>query len=96
MPAQNISADTIYLGGGTPSVFGKERLKNLIENDIVNSIIAPIFGAGRFLYAFFKRVVWEKIAICCAFAIVTAFATALPSQPPFRCFGALFSDSRSM
>ena len=28
---KNISADTIYLGGGTPSVFGKERLKNLIE-----------------------------------------------------------------
>ena len=29
---ENIFADTIYLGGGTPSVFGKERLKNLIEN----------------------------------------------------------------
>ena len=28
---KNISADTIYLGGGTPSVFGNERLKNLIE-----------------------------------------------------------------
>lgn len=28
---ENISADTIYLGGGTPSSFGKERLKNLIE-----------------------------------------------------------------
>lgn len=29
---ENISADTIYLGGGTPSVFGKDRLKSLIEN----------------------------------------------------------------
>ncbi len=29
---ENIFADTIYLGGGTPSVFGKDRLKNLIEN----------------------------------------------------------------
>lgn len=29
---KNIFADTIYLGGGTPSVFGKDRLKNLIEN----------------------------------------------------------------
>ena len=29
---ENIFADTIYLGGGTPSVFGKERLKALIEN----------------------------------------------------------------
>ena len=29
---ENIFADTIYLGGGTPSVFGKERLKSLIEN----------------------------------------------------------------
>ncbi len=29
---KNIIADTIYLGGGTPSVFGKYRLKNLIEN----------------------------------------------------------------
>lgn len=29
---KNIVADTIYLGGGTPSVFGKERLKILIEN----------------------------------------------------------------
>lgn len=28
--AENIVADTIYLGGGTPSVFGKERLKKLI------------------------------------------------------------------
>ncbi len=28
---ENISADTIYLGGGTPSVFGKERLSVLIE-----------------------------------------------------------------
>ncbi len=28
---KNISADTIYLGGGTPSVFGKERLKKIIE-----------------------------------------------------------------
>ena len=28
---KNISADTIYLGGGTPSVFGKERLKKVIE-----------------------------------------------------------------
>ncbi len=31
---ENIFADTIYLGGGTPSVFGKERLKKLIENAI--------------------------------------------------------------
>lgn len=29
---ENIFADTIYLGGGTPSVFGNERLKILIEN----------------------------------------------------------------
>ncbi len=29
---KNISADTIYLGGGTPSVFGKERLRKLIES----------------------------------------------------------------
>ena len=29
---KNIFADSIYLGGGTPSVFGKDRLKNLIEN----------------------------------------------------------------
>ena len=29
---ENIFADTIYLGGGTPSVFGKERLKKLIKN----------------------------------------------------------------
>lgn len=29
---KNIVADTIYLGGGTPSVFGKDRLKKLIEN----------------------------------------------------------------
>ncbi len=29
---KNITADTIYLGGGTPSVFGNDRLKNLIEN----------------------------------------------------------------
>ena len=28
---ENIFADTIYLGGGTPSVFGKDRLKTLIE-----------------------------------------------------------------
>ena len=28
---ENISADTIYLGGGTPSVFGNERLKEIIE-----------------------------------------------------------------
>lgn len=28
---KNISADTIYLGGGTPSVFGNERLKKIIE-----------------------------------------------------------------
>lgn len=28
---KNIAADTIYIGGGTPSVFGKERLKKLIE-----------------------------------------------------------------
>ncbi len=28
---KNVSADTIYLGGGTPSVFGKERLATLIE-----------------------------------------------------------------
>lgn len=28
---KNISADTIYLGGGTPSVFGNERLKKVIE-----------------------------------------------------------------
>lgn len=28
----NIFSDTIYLGGGTPSVFGKDRLKILIEN----------------------------------------------------------------
>lgn len=29
---ENICADTIYLGGGTPSVFGKDRLKTVIEN----------------------------------------------------------------
>ena len=29
---ENIVADTIYLGGGTPSVFGKGRLKKFIEN----------------------------------------------------------------
>ena len=28
---ENITADTIYLGGGTPSVFGKERLAEIIE-----------------------------------------------------------------
>lgn len=28
---KNISADTIYIGGGTPSVFGKKRLEKLIE-----------------------------------------------------------------
>ncbi len=29
---ENIFADTIYFGGGTPSVFGKDRLENVIEN----------------------------------------------------------------
>lgn len=29
---ENIFADTIYLGGGTPSAFGKERLEILIKN----------------------------------------------------------------